>query len=838
MPEEVEGQHLGLSSELLDPKQMGRGRLILELFLLSNNLIFNAADIKLGEERVLEIFDESGWNNDKYLPILISSHEPTASAMAEKLFAIAFKLGDLKTVKNMLKAGMNPNTAVTVMGIVLTPLEFASIFAKGKSVELVLLLLAHGADVNFSYDYYSALNNAIISRDDSLISLLLAHGAIVTAKCLSLAMDRLNDAILRELIDACPNWNEPTKRLGSSFFARAVDAGRVAIARLLLTRGAEVSEFIELDFEGEVAVTTALGVAVRSRSLEMIRFILDVCDNVNPNVDGLDYVSPLTLAVELGESQITEMLLRAGVNVEAADHADSSTLIRRATERENLVLCQVLIKYGARIDEQVSGTEQESSALLVAIQKRAFDIVDLLINEHARLNDIYSETPGTILGAAIELGDQALINKLLSAGARIIREDQIRRIGNLDTAVYLHEIGCFQRILDTSGQQILAGALMARDESLIQYLFEHYADLRGSTAEVTPLRASIETGNLSSIKALLDRGATVTDGDLAAALNVMNTKCFQELLSMFRGSGPTAIGTAIHKRIFLGIFRDAGVNPTGVPVLAGAIEYSWMHLLAPVALEAPVSVLEIAVAFGSEKDLTLLLHWARWDKRLTGRALTTAIFLGRDNLVGELLEYGSDGEQEICIKHKLYCDDDLKEIWSEHFTPLQAAAKNQLLSAAEKLVQDVDVNYLGEGIHRRTALQHAVENGDIDLMNLLLRHGARVDGPPARNRGATALQIAAIRGYIGIARRLIDLGASVNEPPAIINGRTALEGAAEHGRLDMLQLLLDEGALVVGDGEKHYQRAIQLAERHGHGAAARLLRSFGDSLQVTTSEAT
>lgn len=837
MPEEFEGQHLDLSSELLDPKQVGRGLLILGLFLLSNNLIFNEPDIQLSDKRVLEIFNESGWNNDKYLPILISSPAPTASAIAEKLFATALRFGDLKTVKKMLKARMNPNTAVTVMEIVLTPLEYASMFADDKSVELVLLFLAYGADVNFSYGHRSALNNAIISRHDNLIRLLLTHGAVVTASCLFSAItSRTNDDNLRELIDACPNWNKPTKRRGSSFFAKAVVAGRVAIARLLLTRGAEVNEFIELDFEGEAAVTTALGVAVRSTSLEMIRIILDVCDNVNPDVDGLDYVSPLTLAVELGDSQITEMLLRAGVNVEAADYADSSTLMRRATKRKKLALCQVLIKYGARIDEQVSDTEQESSALLVAIQKKAFDIVDLLINEHARLNDTYSETPGTILGAAIELGDQALINKLLSAGARIIREDQIRRIWSLDTAVYLHEIGCFQRILDTSGQQILAGALMARDESLIQYLLEHHADLRGSAAEYTPLRASIETGNLSSTKALLDRGAMVTDGDLAAALNV-DTKCFQELLRMFSGSGPTTVGTAIHNRISLGILRDAGVNPTGIPVFAWTIQCSWMQLLSSVALEVPISVLEVAVAFGSEKDLKLLLQWARWDKRLTGRALTVAIFLRRDKLVGELLKYGSDGEQEICIKYNYYGRDGLEKTWIEHFTPLQAAAKNQLFSAAEKLVQDVDVNYLGEGIHRHTALQHAVENGDIDLMNLLLRHGARVDGPPARDRGATALQIAAIRGYIGIARRLIDLGACVNEPPAIINGRTALEGAAEHGRLDMLQMLLDEGALVVGDGEKHYQQAIQLAERHGHGAAARLLRSFRDSLQVTTSEA-
>lgn len=122
----------------------------------------------------------------------------------------------------------------------------------------------------------------------------------------------------------------------------------------------------------------------------------------------------------------------------------------------------------------------------------------------------------------------------------------------------------------------------------------------------------------------------------------------------------------------------------------------------------------------------------------------------------------------------------------------------------------------------------------MELIKILLQHGARVDGPPARDGGATALQIAALQGYIGIARRLIDLGADVNEAPARFNGLTALQRAAEHGRIDMLQMLLDEGALVVGDGEQQYKWAVELAEQNGHEAAARLLRSFRSSVQLRT----
>ncbi|KAI2817272.1 hypothetical protein CBS115989_6092 [Aspergillus niger] len=163
------------------------------------------------------------------------------------------------------------------------------------------------------------------------------------------------------------------------------------------------------------------------------------------------------------------------------------------------------------------------------------------------------------------------------------------------------------------------------------------------------------------------------------------------------------------------------------------------------------------------------------------------------------------------------------------YYPDTAAVKNQLVSIVQWLVKSpqTNIDYLGNGAGRRTALQHAVNNGNMDLINFLLDHGADVNSASSEDGGATALQIAAIQGYLGIARKLLDLDADVNAAPARRNGRTALEGAAEHGRIDMLRLFFDEGASLVGnDGERQYRRAVELAEKNGHIAAARLLKSF------------
>ncbi|ETS77149.1 hypothetical protein PFICI_11023 [Pestalotiopsis fici W106-1] len=129
---------------------------------------------------------------------------------------------------------------------------------------------------------------------------------------------------------------------------------------------------------------------------------------------------------------------------------------------------------------------------------------------------------------------------------------------------------------------------------------------------------------------------------------------------------------------------------------------------------------------------------------------------------------------------------------------------------------------------RRSALQLAVEQGDLPIIRLLLDFGADVNGPPARIRGATALQIACIKGYIDVARLLISKGADINAAGAECCGRTALEGAAEHGRLDVVCLLLERGCLVHDSFRTQYIRAVRLAQVQAHHTVAMKLQDYGD----------
>ena len=102
-----------------------------------------------------------------------------------------------------------------------------------------------------------------------------------------------------------------------------------------------------------------------------------------------------------------------------------------------------------------------------------------------------------------------------------------------------------------------------------------------------------------------------------------------------------------------------------------------------------------------------------------------------------------------------------------------------------------------------TPFLRAAQSSDIELMRVLLEHGA--DPKLATDDGTTPLMVASGIGWVeGVTyewsraanvqtvEMLLDLGIDVNARNA--EGRTALMGAAHKGRNEIVQLLVDRGA--------------------------------------------
>ncbi|KAE8446566.1 hypothetical protein EG329_011898 [Mollisiaceae sp. DMI_Dod_QoI] len=160
-------------------------------------------------------------------------------------------------------------------------------------------------------------------------------------------------------------------------------------------------------------------------------------------------------------------------------------------------------------------------------------------------------------------------------------------------------------------------------------------------------------------------------------------------------------------------------------------------------------------------------------------------------------------------------------------TPLQVAVAEGDMETIQLLLKHgADINAPAGAEFGRTALQEATsaQEPDPDIIDLLLLRGADANAPPATRGGVTALQGAAIQGDFQTVRKLLARGADVNAAPALEEGRTAVDGAAEHGRMDMIRLLLSVGAKA--DPVWGFSRAIRLAEDNRHLALADLLREY------------
>lgn len=137
-------------------------------------------------------------------------------------------------------------------------------------------------------------------------------------------------------------------------------------------------------------------------------------------------------------------------------------------------------------------------------------------------------------------------------------------------------------------------------------------------------------------------------------------------------------------------------------------------------------------------------------------------------------------------------------------TALQVACmQKRNLEVVKILIEHgADINSPMDDRHGRTALQAAILSGDIQVAEYLLDRNADVQAPPSRIFGRTAMQSAAKMGCTDFVRKLIKKGAKVNEPTSM-RGGTSLHFAAHSGNMELVCLLLEHGADVNARSASH-----------------------------------
>ncbi|CAH8500013.1 unnamed protein product [Dicrocoelium dendriticum] len=129
-------------------------------------------------------------------------------------------------------------------------------------------------------------------------------------------------------------------------------------------------------------------------------------------------------------------------------------------------------------------------------------------------------------------------------------------------------------------------------------------------------------------------------------------------------------------------------------------------------------------------------------------------------------------------------------------------------------------------IFDRTPLHTAAEKGCVDILQLLIEHGAAIDAKD--DRGRTTLHYAAEYGHLQIATCLLSIC------PQLLNSlddasNTAAHYASKHGHSSLLHLLLNSGAMA-GSQNNRCHTPLHYAAAAGHLDCAELLLKHNASV--------
>jgi ankyrin repeat protein len=184
----------------------------------------------------------------------------------------------------------------------------------------------------------------------------------------------------------------------------------------------------------------------------------------------------------------------------------------------------------------------------------------------------------------------------------------------------------------------------------------------------------------------------------------------------------------------------------------------------------------------------------------------------------------------------------------------KAVSDGDLAGIQEAVRKNVDLNALDE--NENTALGIAARAGRADVVDALLKAGARIDQP--NGAGLTPVMLAARDGHAELAQTLLAAGANRDAvdqrgrsllfhavrggQPALVqallaakananagdeNGRTPIMLAAEDGRIELVRLLLDAGAGIDARDLRAGQTPLMAAAQAGQDEVVTVLLRAG-----------
>ena len=221
----------------------------------------------------------------------------------------AAMMGDLASVQKMIQEGANPNKANKDDGS--TPLSVAAEFGRLDVVQfLVRHLTQKGVDLNSTNnDGKTAIYNAAQKGHLAVVQCLVQQNVDVNKGAndgttpLFIAAQYGHLAVVECLLSAGADKNQGNSTGWTPLFM-AAHKGRSAVVRYLIEQGAEKDKVTDKGY-------SPLFMAANMGDLEVVQCLVEAGADINKGPDAVASLTPLTVAVIQGHTDVAEYLRQA-----------------------------------------------------------------------------------------------------------------------------------------------------------------------------------------------------------------------------------------------------------------------------------------------------------------------------------------------------------------------------------------------------------------------------------------------------------------------------------------------------------------------------------------------
>ena len=587
-----------------------------------------------------------------------------------------------------------------------------------------------------------------------------------------------------------PDWTQDE----SDPIKAAVNEGHTDVVRILLDHY-ELADQAKL---GGYLYTAAL------KGHELIVILL-LDRDVNIDCEGGKQGTALQIATLEGHKTVVQALLGRKANVKVVS-ARFGTPLSAAAEKGHEKTFQLLLNAGASVNGKGGWY---SYPLISAIVGRNDTIVQILLNKGANVN-LNGGRHVCALMAAAAIGKKELVRTLIERGAQVNDEndkgaDALHAAccaGRLDVVELLLENGADVNAKGGKHRNALNAASSGGCLPIVNRLLEAGADATAFDANYgNALQAAALGGHCETVRVLHENGCDVNaDGGIrgSALVCAASTGQIQILELLFE----------------LGLAEGSNQNAANAAIAATAKGHE--------------DVLAYLVSKGASLDTPGLLHNFEWTP------LQLAANKGNADMVSTILRLGADP----------------RTVAGFHGTALMASADSDKSSCEimeTLIVADANVNeivplsarskYPGNGIGWGSALAAAAAKDNIEIVRLLLNHGA--DPNIVNGNCVSALSNAANNGNEEMVKLMLSRGANVNmqiEPCSDSNDDgiiTTLQSASYYSNESMVRLLVAEGAsLVVDRDDSMFKSALHAASAAGQMDNVKVLLELGSDVNL------